>query len=318
MTLTWHDRLQALAVFFWRNGGLLQMASGTRTWPWCNQQSRRRCFFPSTKISSFGKLPRATQVTMPCTRQHMVVMQHCVLGCRSGPPGVSSGFNFWKNAWKIRHLFCDLVCQDYAALDPDQEDVRYVFFSQVKSLDHGFFGFGSRWLVFKTLKRGGKPVQPWQRRLVFRLGTDIQCIWVFPKIGFVSPQIIHFNRVFHCKSSILGYHYCWKPPFGQEKTALSVSFLEGFGTVACGSQSEEGLQQIVWKRAVAANRAVFKIYVNDLSKMNRCNFTGNHICHGMGSTLHVFMHMFMVSHAWFSTRCMKMEQHRDEPPVWEF
>lgn len=82
------------------------------------------------------------QVTMPCTRQHMVVMQHCVLGCRSGPPGVSSGFNFWKNAWKIRHVFCDLVCQDYAALDPDQEDVRYGFFSQVKSLDHGFFGFG--------------------------------------------------------------------------------------------------------------------------------------------------------------------------------
>ena len=33
-------------------------------------------------------------------------------------------------------------------------------------------------------------------------------IWMFPKI--VVPQIIHFNRVFHCKPSILGYHYFWK------------------------------------------------------------------------------------------------------------
>ena len=26
------------------------------------------------------------------------------------------------------------------------------------------------------------------------------------------PQIIHFDRVFHYKPSILGYHYFWKPP----------------------------------------------------------------------------------------------------------
>ena len=26
----------------------------------------------------------------------------------------------------------------------------------------------------------------------------------------ISPQIIHFNRVFHYKSSILGYLYFWK------------------------------------------------------------------------------------------------------------
>ena len=31
--------------------------------------------------------------------------------------------------------------------------------------------------------------------------------------GF-SPQIIHFNRVFHYKTSILGYPYCWKHPYG--------------------------------------------------------------------------------------------------------
>ena len=35
------------------------------------------------------------------------------------------------------------------------------------------------------------------------------------------PQIIHFNRVFHCKPSILGYPYFWKHPnnrnFGHQK-----------------------------------------------------------------------------------------------------
>ena len=34
--------------------------------------------------------------------------------------------------------------------------------------------------------------------------------WVFPKI--MAPQIIHFNRVFHHKPSILGYPYFWKDP----------------------------------------------------------------------------------------------------------
>ena len=28
----------------------------------------------------------------------------------------------------------------------------------------------------------------------------------------ISPQIIHFNRAFHYKPSILGYHYFWKHP----------------------------------------------------------------------------------------------------------
>ena len=34
--------------------------------------------------------------------------------------------------------------------------------------------------------------------------------WLFPKLGY--PQIIHFNRVFHYKPSILGYPYFWKHP----------------------------------------------------------------------------------------------------------
>ena len=37
-------------------------------------------------------------------------------------------------------------------------------------------------------------------------------IWVFPKIR-VHPQIIHFNRVFHYKPSILGYPYFRKHPY---------------------------------------------------------------------------------------------------------
>jgi len=34
---------------------------------------------------------------------------------------------------------------------------------------------------------------------------------MFPKI--VYPQIILFNKAFHYKPSILGYHYLWKHPY---------------------------------------------------------------------------------------------------------
>ena len=34
---------------------------------------------------------------------------------------------------------------------------------------------------------------------------------MFPKI--VVPAIIHFNRVFHYKPSVLGYHYFRKHPY---------------------------------------------------------------------------------------------------------
>ena len=49
-------------------------------------------------------------------------------------------------------------------------------------------------------------------------------IWVFPKI--VVPPIIHFNRDFHYKPSILGYHYFWKHPFlpGSSKCVKFVPF----------------------------------------------------------------------------------------------
>ena len=38
-----------------------------------------------------------------------------------------------------------------------------------------------------------------------------------------TPQIIHFNRVFHYKPSILGYPYCWKHPFIYKHCSTRIS-----------------------------------------------------------------------------------------------
>ena len=38
-----------------------------------------------------------------------------------------------------------------------------------------------------------------------------------------NPQIIHLNRVFPCKPSILGYHYFWKHPYANFKTCFRLS-----------------------------------------------------------------------------------------------
>ena len=48
--------------------------------------------------------------------------------------------------------------------------------------------------------------QPLQRNQVRQPRLEGADKWVF-------PQIIHFNRVFHHKPSILGYHYFWKRPY---------------------------------------------------------------------------------------------------------
>ena len=42
------------------------------------------------------------------------------------------------------------------------------------------------------------------------VGSVYICIYI-QKYGY--PQIIHLNRVFHYKPSILGYPYFWKPPY---------------------------------------------------------------------------------------------------------
>ena len=44
------------------------------------------------------------------------------------------------------------------------------------------------------------------------------CLFIYQRVygcfqEYGYPQIIHFNRVFHYKLSILGYHYFWKHPY---------------------------------------------------------------------------------------------------------
>ena len=46
-----------------------------------------------------------------------------------------------------------------------------------------------------------------------KIPIPIGSIWVFPKNSGFSPQITHFNKVFHYKSSILGYHHLRKHPY---------------------------------------------------------------------------------------------------------
>ena len=46
-----------------------------------------------------------------------------------------------------------------------------------------------------------------------KVAPDSHPIWVFPKNRGFSPQIIHLNRVFTYKPSILGYPCFWKHPY---------------------------------------------------------------------------------------------------------
>ena len=81
----------------------------------------------------------------------------------------------------------------------------------------GIISCTGRWNVSNSL-HFERVVEP----LMFR---HIQ-MWVFPKIGVFTPQIIHFNRVFHDKQSILGADpYFWKHPCRFFKL-----FTEFFGT----------------------------------------------------------------------------------------
>ena len=59
-------------------------------------------------------------------------------------------------------------------------------------------------------------------------------VCVFPKIMVPPPQIIHFNRVFHYKPSILGYPYFWKHPFLSGGNQVCV--VVGFGVIQCGRE----------------------------------------------------------------------------------
>ena len=56
----------------------------------------------------------------------------------------------------------------------------------------------------------------------FRDHDFYQYMDVSKNSGF-SPQIIHFNRVFHYKPSILGYPYFWKHPHGSGRSPSILS-----------------------------------------------------------------------------------------------
>ena len=51
------------------------------------------------------------------------------------------------------------------------------------------------------------------KRCLISCGQEVSTgkIWRCPKCGY--PQIIHSNRIFHCKPSIWGYPHLWKPPY---------------------------------------------------------------------------------------------------------
>ena len=60
------------------------------------------------------------------------------------------------------------------------------------------------------------------------------------------PQIIHFNRVFHYKPSILGYLYFWKPPFASI-TILGGEKKQNKKTVLFENQVASGLTIMIVK-----------------------------------------------------------------------
>ena len=69
----------------------------------------------------------------------------------------------------------------------------------------------SGWL--KGFEKNANRGWSWEGWWMFRLHVGFhKYIDVSENSGF-SPQIIHFNRVFHYKPSILGYPYFWKHPY---------------------------------------------------------------------------------------------------------
>ena len=61
-------------------------------------------------------------------------------------------------------------------------------------------------------------------------------MWMFPKIWV--PQIIHFDRFFHCKPSILGYHKLWRPLCGVVHSWGSRDTLQAKHKAIFGANSE--------------------------------------------------------------------------------
>ena len=76
----------------------------------------------------------------------------------------------------------------------------------------------------------------------------------------VSPQIIHFDRVFHCKPSILGYPYFWKHPWIDNRLLIHLIFAHQWGAaelrqamrhveaLVSTHSGEEEYEKVVWPK----------------------------------------------------------------------
>ena len=71
------------------------------------------------------------------------------------------------------------------------------------------------------------------------------------------PQIIHFNRVFHYKPSILGYHYFWKHPDGWKRILSSFVSL---------CSSEEGTSRFSRKQHNFMETAMLYVPLSNINK----------------------------------------------------
>ena len=99
----------------------------------------------------------------------------------------------------------------------------------------GYLGRGGWWRPTRPPDHQGKVwavswpwnPSPWCEWEIIRSNLDVRsslkmmafcCIWMFPKIVGFPPKSSILIGVFHCKPSILGYHYFWKHLYGLSKT----------------------------------------------------------------------------------------------------
>ena len=121
----------------------------------------------------------------------------------------------WYERWKV--LQCPLPFSRLFLVQKKNADIPRRWAISTPGL-----GGGVRWLPKGRLNRMGvlKGIMKWNSRMGHRIhGTDI----IYLHGGFLKwryPKFIHFNRVFHCKPSILGYHNFRKPPHEHHKNAI--------------------------------------------------------------------------------------------------
>ena len=249
--MTWHD-CKHLPFFFpgmadcckWlREQGLDLGAT--------NNQGEDVFSVNTPKISSFDKLPRATQVTMPCTRQHMVVMQHCVLGCRSGPPGVSSGFNFWNQLEKIRHLFCDLglpgLCC-FGSWSGGCEVRKNTVKSSHWTTDFSVSGFVG-WEIWNIETRG-QTCAALAEKAGFQAGNRHSMhLSVSENRGFFPPKSSIFIGFSITNHPFWGTTIVGNPHLARKKLLFPFHSLKDLARSLAEASQKKAKQKMVWKRS---------------------------------------------------------------------